>query len=380
MQKSNFREMLKKYVLIWAALSINTFVTAQVLTFPATDVSISFQGRTVLDRSGNIELISSASFVGFLFEGDSCTVLLQNIATPGNYNYVALEIDGEYSGRLKVDGNEMRNFSITSQKKLSPWHTLRIYKATEAANGIVLFHGVKAQKLKQLEVKNTTKIEFIGNSITCGMGNDMQLIPCGSDKWYDQHNAYWSYASITARAIGADYMLSSISGAGIYRNWNSDGPTVPQQYESAYLITDSLRKWDFKTFIPDIVLVALGTNDLSNGDGTKQRLPFNSANFISEYIKFIGTVYKNYPEAKIILLTSPMIEDKRSEMLLTCLQTVKTESNKQFPGSKEIEIFRFTTVPSTGCSGHPTIEEHKMMAAQLTSYLKNLIAGLKKTE
>ena len=373
MQKSNFRGMLKKYFLIWAALSINTFVIAQVPVFPATDAAISFQGRTVLDRNGNIELISSASSIGFCFEGDSCTVLLQNVATPGNYNYVALEIDGEYSGRLKVDGNEMRNFSITSQKKQSLWHTLRIYKATEAANGIVLFHGVKAQKLKQPEVKNTTKIEFIGNSITCGMGNDIQLIPCGSNKWYDQHNAYWSYASITARAIAADYMLSSISGAGIYRNWNSDEPTVPQQYESAYLNADSLKKFDFKAFVPELVVVALGTNDLSSGDGITQRQPFDSVTFINEYIRFIGTIYIYYPNAKIILLTSPMITDSKSGMLFLCLQSVKAKATLQYRGSNGIGLFRFAEVPSTGCSGHPTIEEHKMMASQLIPFLSNII-------
>jgi lysophospholipase L1-like esterase len=376
MQKSNCNRTLKKHFLLWAALSISTFINAQVLTFPATDVSISFQGRIVLDRNGNIELISSASFVGFLFEGDSCNVLLQNIATPGNNNYVALEIDGEYSGRLKVSDNEIKNFSIKSQNKLSPWHSLRIYKATEAANGIVIFHGVKAQKLKQLEVKNTLKIEFIGNSITCGMGNDIQLLPCGSDKWYDQHNAYWSYASITARALKADFMLSSISGAGMYRNWNSDGPTVPVQYKSAYLRMDSLRQWNFKSFIPDIVVIALGTNDLSKGDGILPRLPFDSTSFIREYITFIGTIYSNYPAAKIILLTSPMISDERAEVLFSCLKMIKTKATKQYPGRKEIGIFRFSAVPSTGCSGHPTIEEHKMMAAQLLPYLQEVVDGL----
>jgi len=365
--------MLKKQFLIWAAISFSTFVNAQEQTYPANDASISFRGRTIMDRNNKIELISSASSVGFQFRGDSCTVVLQNIASPGNYNYVALEIDGEYSGRLRVDGNETRNFSITSQKKQSSWHTLRIYKATEAANGIVLFHGVKALEIKQLGVINSTKIEFIGNSITCGMGNDLQLLPCGSDKWYDQHNAYWSYASITARAIGANYILSSISGAGIYRNWNSDGPTVPQQYESAYLNTDSLRRFDFKAFIPDFVIVALGTNDLSNGDGNSPRPPFDSAAFIREYTRFIGTIYNYYPDVRIILLTSPMISDQRSEMLFMCLQSVKTKAALQYRACKEIDIFRFAEVPSTGCSGHPTIEEHKMMASQLIPFLRNRI-------
>ena len=168
-------------------------------------------------------------------------------------------------------------------------------------------------------------------------------------------------------------MLSSISGAGIYRNWNSNGPTVPQQYESAYLRIDSTRKWDFKSFTPDIVAIALGTNDLSEGDGTTPRLPFDSAVFIREYVKFIGTIYAHYPGAQLALLTSPMVTGERSEILYLCLQSVKNKSATQFPGKKKINVFRFNVVPSTGCSGHPTIEEHKMMAEQLLPFLQKLV-------
>ena len=109
--------MLKKQFLIWAAISFSTFVNAQEQTYPANDASISFRGRTILDRNGKIELISSASSVGFQFRGDSCTVVLQNIASPGNYKYVALEIDGVYAGRLRVDGNVPRNFLHTTHKQ-----------------------------------------------------------------------------------------------------------------------------------------------------------------------------------------------------------------------------------------------------------------------
>lgn len=67
-------------------------------------------------------------------------------------------------------------------------------------------------------------------------------------------------------------LLSPISGAGIYRNWNSNGPTVPQQCEQAYLRLDSLKKWGFTTIVPDIVCIALKTNDLSQGEGATARL------------------------------------------------------------------------------------------------------------
>lgn len=368
-----------KNLIFILGLLIYSFASAQNHHYTGADPAISYQGRFLPKSNGVVEFISSAANCGFQFKGDSCIVSLRNIASDGDYNYVSLEIDNEYTGRLKVAGTETQDFTILPKNKKTEWHTLRIYKATEASNGVVEFWGAKAAALKPNTKKKAIKIEFIGNSITCGMGNDLKEIPCGNgSKWYDQHNAYWSYASITARALGADFMLSSISGAGIYRNWNSNGPTVPQQYESAYLRIDSSRKWNFNTFTPDIVTIALGTNDLSTGDGTTSRLPFDQEAFISEYLKFIGTIYAQYPDVQLVLLTSPMVSDKRSEVLYSSLQTIKSKAAGQNPNRKAIQVFRFEAVSSTGCSGHPTIEEHKMMANQLVPFMQKLVKPTKK--
>jgi len=348
-----------------ASLQLNEFV--------GTDPDISRHGRTIVNLSGELELITSASFVEFQFEGELCKISLRNIAQKGEYNYVSVEIDDEYQGRLRVSDDKSRLFTIKPLKE-SALHTLRIYKATEAHNGVVVFGGVQASDIEPMAALQRTKIEFIGNSITCGMGNDAGEIPCGRNKWYDQHNAWWSYAAITARALSADFMLSSVSGAGIYRNWNSEGPTLPQLYESAYLNIDSLKRWDFSTWIPDVVVIALGTNDLSDGDGEKPRLPFDSTLFVKEYEGFLATIYAHYPEARLVLLSSPMITEAKSELLLSCLESVKNSSALQFPARKKIGIFEFEAVTASGCSGHPTIAEHKLMAEQLIPFMKGIVA------
>lgn len=43
------------------------------------------------------------------------------------------------------------------------------------------------------------------------------------------------------------YMLSSVSGIGVYRNWNSDGPTMPDVYKNTYLNTDTTKVWKFSS-------------------------------------------------------------------------------------------------------------------------------------
>lgn len=362
-----------KYICLWMVLWLNLVSMAQVNTYNADNKCIASQGRVLPGACGSIEMISSASLVEFQFSGDLCTICLRNISAPGDYNYVSLEVDDTYTGRLRVTGKNTQQSLIKPSAKKA-WHTLRVYKATEASNGLVVFEGVQAAQIKPVANSDNRKIEFIGNSITCGMGNDNVAIPCGEgSKWYDQHNAYWSYAAITARTLGVHFMLSSISGAGIYRNWNSNGPTVPQQYESAYLRSDSLARWDFSVFIPDIVCIALGTNDLSTGDGTTARPAFDSAVFINKYVNFIGVVYSHYPHTRIVLLSSPMVNDKRSELLVACLQSVQQKASARYKGGKKISIFNFGEVPSTGCSGHPTIAEHKLMATRLVPFINQLL-------
>ena len=104
-------------------------------------------------------------------------------------------------------------------------------------------------------------IEFIGNSITCGAAADPSEVPCGSGEYHDQHNAYYAYGPRVARALNTNFLLSSVSGAGIYRNWNSDGPALPLLFEQSDLRENSSRPWNFDLYSPDIVSIALGTND-----------------------------------------------------------------------------------------------------------------------
>ena len=277
-----------------------------------------------------------------------------------------------YVGRQKVDVQVAVPYIIKAVGN-DMQHKLVISKATEAANGQIIITKIDAQNLTAPKEDFKTKIEFIGNSITCGFGNDME-IPCGNgSKWYDQHNAYFSYASLTARAVNAAYMISAISGAGIYRNWNSDGPTVPQQYQNAFLNTDSTNKWNFSSYIPDIVTIALGTNDMSNGDGKTARLSFDKAKYIATYKKFIKTIYSHYPDAQLVLLNSPMVGGQNNLLLQECITSVQNEINSEVKPGKPIKIFWFNAMQPAGCGYHPSISDHQIMANQLIPFIKQLL-------
>ncbi|MEO8405850.1 MAG: GDSL-type esterase/lipase family protein [Chitinophagaceae bacterium] len=333
---------------------------------------VSTYGRTLVDNNNDLILIGSASYAEFTFTSDSCIVYLKNIAYPGDYNYVVIELDNTYMGRLKVDGTEPKPYTIKSSAFNSS-HLLRIFKATESHNGQVAITSVKATGLKAVDHPLKKKIEFIGNSITCGMASDTKDIPCGTGKWYDQHNAYLAYGPRIARALNVDFMLSSVSGIGIYRNWNSTAPTMPQVYESAYLDIDSTQRWDFSKYTPDVVSICLGTNDFSDGDGKTARLPFDSASFISHYIDFVGMIYKHYPSTQVALLTSPMISGAKGDLLFACLQTVKGRCHDLYPGKAGIEILRLQPMVPKGCGYHPDIADHEVLAKEMTPFFQKLL-------
>ncbi len=325
------------------------------------------QGRVEKLKNNDIILISSASSVTFGFNGNECTV---NVKAQDHHNYVVVEIDGNYFGRKKI---EPSGTSIPVKVSEKGKHIITIYKATEAANGNVIFKGAKGDLFK-VKLQPKKKIEFIGDSITCGMGNDIKEIPCGSGEWYDQHNGYYSYGSITARLLDANYILSSVSGIGMYRNWNDEHDKeaiMPDVYENLYLNKDNSKPYTFG-FNPDITCIALGTNDFSDGDGTKPRLPFNEEKYTSNYINFIKTVYKHSPDTQIVLLDSPMVNGDKSITFVKCLNTVKNAVNKD-KTHKPVRVFTFQEVTPHGCGYHPEIEDDKLMATQLAPFLKQFL-------
>ncbi|MFV8343937.1 GDSL-type esterase/lipase family protein [Flavobacterium sp. XS2P39] len=358
----------KQLLFLLLCLSLSSFAQLRKLN-PA----FHYSGRVENLTDDKVNLIGSASSVSFNFEGNSCAISLQSVDYTEHHNYVSLELDGDYIGRLKIEKGGVQSFSIAVSKKRKT-HRLTIYKATEASNGLVLFAGTTA-KLCKITSENKKKIELIGDSITCGMGNDLSSIPCGAGEWFDQHNAYLAYGPVASRALNLDYVLSSVSGIGMYRNWNDehiDESIMPEVYENLYLNNTTNKKpYDF-TFQPDLVSICLGTNDLSEGDGKKERLPFNEEKYVSNYINFIKTVYQHAPNTRIALLNSPMVSGDRNITLVRCLKKV-IQAFENDKAHKTIALFEFQPMNPKGCGYHPDIADDQIMANQLIPFFKKIL-------
>ena len=212
-------------------------------------------------------------------------------------------------------------------------------------------------------------IEFIGNSITCGYGNESIV---ASDPFeYETENHYLTYAQLTCRALGARAHVVARSGIGVYRSYGGPKTGTPDnvmttEYEYTNLY-DRSEQWDFSRYQPQLVCINLGTNDLSTNN-------YDVALLKAAYQKFLKQVRSHNPQARIVFLCGSMLNGQELEIARQTLNDVVDEARRQ----GDQAVYRFDFTPQTGdirygASWHPSVWQHQKMAAELTAYLRSLM-------
>ena len=242
--------------------------------------------------------------------------------------------------------------------------------------GFILDEG---RSLVEAPALPTRKIEFVGNSITCGYGNEG--VKKEEHFEYETENHYYSYASITARKLNAQHWVVARSGIGAYRNYGeaktgSPRSCMPVQYEyTGYAWDLKLRdeasflseKWDFNRYQPDVVCINLGTNDLSTNNYDLELLK-------QGYQKLLKLVRQHNPKAKIVFLTGSMLYNQELKEACQLLDDITAEAKKA--GDKEVYSFDMSPISGDAFYGndyHPNIYQDEKMAAELTAYLQKLM-------
>lgn len=298
------------------------------------------------------------------FEGTS----LQMKAKPGSGAFM-VEIDDNLPYRINFSEND--SIQTLAEGLPEGLHSVRIMYAIEgyelkpAFKGFYLDNGCQ---LGEAPVLPERRIEFIGNSITCGYGVESEN---PKDPFtYDTENHFYTYAARTARALKAQHLVVARSGIGIYRNYagprSGSKDCMPAMYEQV-LFTDSTELWNHALYTPDVVCINLGTNDISLNDYDMDLLT-------DGYRRFMKKLRSIYPKAKLVLLSGSMTDSKALSDIKKAMDTVVGEMNKG--GDKE--VYRFDMSPQTGSLGmgasyHPSMRQQQKMASELTAYLKKLM-------
>lgn len=154
------------------------------------------------------------------------------------------------------------------------------------------------------------------------------------------------------------------------RNYSFQYDARPMQevYDSLFFEQTDSPAWDPKLFVPDVLVIALGSNDFSPGDSDRPIMMVDD--FASAYVQFINKLRKDFPEAVIILATSPILGDnwpiaeyKSATDQKTAIAKVVDQMNQ----SGDAKVYKFLLIPivGMGCGSHPNIEQHQAMAEQM---------------
>lgn len=299
------------------------------------------------------------------FEGTS----LKMVAKPMS-GYFMAQIDG--CEPFKVGLNAPNDSIVTLAVALSDEaHEVRLTYVIEGFQRHPEFWGFildKGRNLLNPPYLPKRKIEFIGDSMTCGLG--IESLDEKDPYMAETENYYYSYAARTAQALDAQALVVACSGIGVYRNQagpkNGSEDNLPSVY-SQTLLGDNTETWNFMRYIPDVVCVNLGMNDVGNGEYDRNFL-------VNAYRNFYKQIRSNYPRTKIVFLSGSILVGTRLEHIQFAMDEIVRDA--RIAGDKN--VFRFDMSWQTGDLGmgacsHPSKWQHEKMAGELTAYLRGLM-------
>jgi lysophospholipase L1-like esterase len=352
---------------------------AQTFTGPITR----FIGRVDATNPNSVTMAWPGTAVETRFTGSVITATVQagptqtGIAPPAQ-TIVDLIVDGQAPVTVAVMSTPTQ-VSATVPKGT---HTARLVKRTEALFGNMTFMGFTTDgTLLNTATPPTRLIEFVGDSITAGLGVEGAGDPNCRSLDPNVENASKSFAYVTASALHADFSLISWSGKGVYKNRSStDTVTIPQLYGTIDP-TVTTSAYAFPTTAaaqPQVVVVNLGTNDFAFFANQPTPAVPDQAGYTAALQALAATIRGHYPAAQIILAIGPILSTDfpvpgQLNTWRSYVQSVVAALNSA--GDTKVSFFEFTPLSSNyGCDYHPNAVAAQSMAAALGAQIKTVMA------
>ena len=347
------------------------------MRYLATKNNVKLLGRT-WSKDDVCYLGYSCTGIEFEMTGTKAEALLWSDGKAWDNNlkaWMAVFINDETTPSKRFCLNEEEGRYLLYEGEKEEKVKIKLIKYSEAAFAKVGIIGLEIEGGKPNPTPDKAlKIEFIGDSITCGYGNEGIL---GKDVFTTaQENPYLAYASQTARELDADYHLVSWSGIGILSSYTEENePNRREQlmpklypYTNRALgeMMGEMELWDFSRFEPDYVVINLGTNDFSYAKDIEAR----QMAFEAVYYNFLLMVRMYRPKAHIICTLGPM------ELGLFPMVEAAVKSFIQNEKDNHIEAFSFakhTEADGIGTDSHPSLVTHQKMKTALVQKIQECI-------
>lgn len=345
----------------------------------------------------------TCSGIRFIFQGSSLAVRIQ--AYPSQERELN-PITAVFENRdtwpwlaIFVDNEEepVRYFEVNQRDGIYPLavfedekkHTVIIRKITENAKGKIcltefcmdgeIFGSEHIDEERSQEKvcgngKSKLRLEFIGDSITCGFGN---MVNDADRMFYSaDENGWMAHPAVAARILRADFNVISCSGIAVTDGiGNVEYALPPMKYYYPYCdrmvqeLEGQIEKpdlWDFGNHMPDVIILNLGTNDATvidlNGDNRA-----GIERFEEDYFDFLGLLrqYNGYTPWIVCALGS------LDYFLYDSIQKVVGKFQRE-RGDNRISCFKYGRTrinDGLGACRHPYVTTQIRMGEEVAEYI-----------
>lgn len=241
-------------------------------------------------------------------------------------------------------------------------HEIHIVKITEAAMSYVGLQTIRVTDGELIPLERTddrVKVEFIGDSITCGYG--VHGAP-ESEYTIREEDGECCYASFMAEKMNWNARWISASGYGMFVEYTGNPDNnVPKLYDYVNWFVNPEVKQDMKEFEPEYIFINLGTNDSGHLHN-----PEILEGFLNAYETFLEHLRKCHPDAVILCVLGTLCEE-----VFPYVQQI-VDKVKQ-AGMKKVYAFElpFHNVDLDGmASMHPSEVTHRKDADRILAFMQ----------
>ena len=246
-------------------------------------------------------------------------------------------------------------------------HVVRVDVASESQAGPTDFGGlfVTGSTRPLPAPTRARQIEFIGDSHTVGYGNTSTTRECSEAQVWHTTDTSRGIAALTAGRYDADYRVNAISGRGIVRNYDGfAADTIPEAYP--FVLFDKARRSADPAWRPQVIVVALGTNDFSTplhaGEPWRTRAALHAA-YQTTYARFVRRLRAAHPRAHILLWATDLAAGE------IAAQAGEVAAKLRAAGDRRIAFLRISDLAMSGCHAHPSLADDRVIAERLAAYI-----------
>lgn len=289
------------------------------------------------------------------FSGDiSLNLFVDDNAAISDPVGLYVEIDGKMS--YHRINSYYENIEVTIAKNLSDGkHVIKVSKATDAACDKLYINSMTYTGTLTKSVPAKHRVEFLGDSITAGVGMFNNMTDTSNYNKYGLSASYFSYANMTADTLEADYYSVAIGGWQLCATLNPQ-IAIPSiyPYRSIQEMTNE-GLYDF-TWQPEVVVINLGTNDWNNPEDA---IRLNAQ-------KLLDMVREKNPNATIVWAYGMMDADHAN------VTWIKEEVQK-FAENDHNAYFVHLPENTKGWAAHPDLNGQKAAAKVLVQEIQRIM-------